>query len=102
MPIYPYSCVECGKRFEILSRTFEVGEVSCPQCKSLNTKRQMSIPVVRVGRSREPGSESAARDAAIEYHADKGDFSSAAREAERVGMNDAEVRSIGQGFDWRD
>ena len=102
MPIYPYSCKDCGNRFEILSRTFDVGEVSCPQCKSLNTKRQLSIPIVRVGRTREAASESAARDAAIEHYADRGDFTSAAREAEKAGMNDVEVKSIGQGMEWRE
>jgi putative FmdB family regulatory protein len=102
MPIYPYLCKDCGERFDILSRTFDVGEVSCKQCKSLNTERQLSIPIVRVGRTRESASESAARDAAIEYHADRGDFASAAREAEKAGMSDGEVKSVREGMEWRE
>ncbi|MFH1560745.1 MAG: FmdB family zinc ribbon protein [Chloroflexota bacterium] len=102
MPIYSYSCEDCGNRFDILSRTFDVKEVSCPQCKSLNTKRQLTIPIVRTGRTREPASESAAADAPIEHYADRGDFASAAREAERMGKSDADVKRIGGGWEWRD
>ena len=102
MPIYSYACEDCGNRFEILSRTFDVQEVACTQCKSLNTKKQLTVPYVRMGRSRGPANEYAAQDAAIEHYADKGDFSSASREAEKAGKSDLDVKLIRQGKEWRE
>ena len=102
MPIYPYVCQDCGHYFEKLSRTFEVQEVSCPECKSQNNKRQMTVPYVRMGGIREPGSAAQERDSAIDAHARRGDFGSASREAEKSGMDQADVNIIRKGGEWRD
>ena len=96
MPIYPYTCADCGHPFEILSRTFEVREAPCPQCNGLNTKRQLTVPIVRVGRSRD------SEDAPIEYYADRGDFYSASIEAERAGKSESDVKLIREGGEWRE
>lgn len=102
MPIYPFVCQDCGNYFEKLFRTFEVQEVSCPECNSQNNKRQMTVPYVRMGGIREPGSAAQETNAAIESHADKGDFASASREAEKRGLDQSDVNVIRKGGEWRD
>ncbi len=43
MPIYEYSCQECGKRFELLRR-FEDSDagILCPECESARIERVLS------------------------------------------------------------
>ena len=97
MPIYPYLCQDCQNQFEIFSKTFEVKEVFCPQCQSLNTTRQLAIPLVRVGKSSEPSTEFGQKEEPIDYYKKKGDFASAAREAEKAGKSEWEVKRIREG-----
>lgn len=42
MPIYEYSCQNCGKDFEVLVKSFRE-EVSCPFCGAKDLKRLMSV-----------------------------------------------------------
>ncbi len=43
MPIFEYKCNECKEDFERLVFSGEEGNVSCPQCKSKNVKKRMSV-----------------------------------------------------------
>ncbi len=40
MPIFEFRCEDCGKLFETLAKRDET--VECPDCKSKNTKKQLS------------------------------------------------------------
>ena len=43
MPLYEYSCRECGHRFEVLQRMGEGGErLTCPRCATPAPERRMS------------------------------------------------------------
>jgi putative FmdB family regulatory protein len=43
MPIYEYTCKECGHRFEILQRLGEGAEgLACPKCDAENVEKQFS------------------------------------------------------------
>lgn len=52
MPIYEYTCSDCGKRFELLVRGGATPE--CPHCRSARLERELSAFAV--------GSASAARE----------------------------------------
>jgi len=40
MPIYEYSCLSCGHKFESLMKAYETaGKVICPECKVHNAER---------------------------------------------------------------
>jgi putative FmdB family regulatory protein len=41
MPIYEYSCQDCGNAFELLVRTGTVP--ACPQCHSPQLAKQLSV-----------------------------------------------------------
>lgn len=44
MPLYEHRCAACGARFEKLMRMAEAdGQVVCPECGSIQTKRQISM-----------------------------------------------------------
>jgi len=44
MPIYEYTCTECGKRFDTLRAMSEAdAPISCPDCGSGETKRALSL-----------------------------------------------------------
>ena len=45
MPIYDYSCRGCGHTFEALVRATTVP--ACPECKSEDLERLLSLPAVR-------------------------------------------------------
>jgi putative FmdB family regulatory protein len=48
MPMYDFSCSQCGKDFEeLVPRDYR--EVPCPACGSINTKRQLSLFSSRTG-----------------------------------------------------
>jgi len=43
VPIYEFSCLDCGKRFSTLvGMTAEADDESCPQCGSKRTRRLVS------------------------------------------------------------
>ncbi len=43
MPLYEYTCRECGHSFEVLQRIGEDGEaLSCPQCQAPRPEKQLS------------------------------------------------------------
>jgi putative FmdB family regulatory protein len=42
MPVYEFSCRDCGKRAEILVRSFEDKNPACPFCKGVSLVRVMS------------------------------------------------------------
>ena len=43
MPLYEYSCRECGHAFEVLQRMGEQGDdLRCPACRSVGADRQLS------------------------------------------------------------
>lgn len=60
MPVYPYTCLNCKKRFEITLSYSEYGTktVHCPHCSSDQVQRR--IGRVRIARSEESRIESMA------------------------------------------
>ncbi len=44
MPIYEYTCDQCGHEFEVLLRTMGEKPV-CPACHSQQLTRKLSLPV---------------------------------------------------------
>lgn len=43
MPLYEYSCSECGHRFEILQRIGEGADgLTCPKCDASRVEKQFS------------------------------------------------------------
>ncbi len=43
MPIFEYECKQCEKDFERLVFPGEERGVSCPECKSMDIKKRMSV-----------------------------------------------------------
>lgn len=44
MPIYEYTCTDCGTRFETIRSMREAdAPIECTRCKSLHTARQISL-----------------------------------------------------------
>lgn len=63
MPIYEYTCDDCGHAFELLVRGG--AEPACPECDSAALTRQLSLPRVRSAVTREKAMRAAKkRDAA--------------------------------------
>ncbi len=62
MPLYDYSCLDCGKRFDVFLTYAEYGTrpVACPACGSKNVRQRM--PRVRVAKSEESRMDSLASD----------------------------------------
>ncbi len=61
IPIYEYSCQDCGHDFEALVR----GEVTptCPECNSASLERQFSLPTAHTSGTRDMAMRAAkARD----------------------------------------
>ena len=43
MPLYEYTCTDCGHRFEILQRIGEGADgLACPKCDAANVEKQFS------------------------------------------------------------
>jgi putative FmdB family regulatory protein len=42
MPVYEYTCLKCGKNFELLIRGDT--KVACPDCETTRVERRMSLP----------------------------------------------------------
>jgi putative FmdB family regulatory protein len=50
MPIYEFTCENCGEGFEELVRSSEsVSEVACPACRSRRVRKQISLIAARTG-----------------------------------------------------
>ena len=52
MPIYEYTCKRCDARFERLAKSMsedESSKVACPECRSTQTARSMSVFAVSSG-----------------------------------------------------
>lgn len=43
MPTYDYKCDDCGRIFEKFHGMNETPQVGCPECRSVNTARQVSL-----------------------------------------------------------
>ena len=64
MPLYEYSCRDCGHRFEILQRLGEGAEgLACPSCSAATLDKQFSTFAAGAG-SRGGGESEAGYDAA--------------------------------------
>ncbi len=42
MPLFEYTCRDCGSRFETLTSRAEADRAACPRCGSRKTARQLS------------------------------------------------------------
>jgi len=43
MPIFEYKCADCNTKYEVLHKSASnLSEVSCPSCKSTNSKKLLS------------------------------------------------------------
>ena len=49
MPIYEFTCQDCGEDFEMIRRVSDSDKPACPVCRSHNTKKKMSGFVARSG-----------------------------------------------------
>jgi putative FmdB family regulatory protein len=52
MPIYEYTCDDCGHEFELLLRGGE--QPSCPGCAGERLTRAMSVPAAHTASARDP------------------------------------------------
>ncbi len=43
MPTYDYKCADCGRIFEKFHGMNETPQVTCPDCQSVQTSRQVSL-----------------------------------------------------------
>lgn len=44
MPIYEYSCQDCGSRFEkLVRRTSDAAELACPSCGERRLRQELSV-----------------------------------------------------------
>ena len=52
MPIYEYSCGDCGEKFEKLVRLSDsTPDIECPKCGSKNAKKALSLFGMGAGKS---------------------------------------------------
>ncbi len=50
MPIYEYSCQDCGTRFEkLVRRAAEVDELNCPSCGQKHLRQELSVFAAHAG-----------------------------------------------------
>jgi putative FmdB family regulatory protein len=47
MPIYEYTCIACGLRFELLAPARHADKARCPECGASKTERALSIFAAR-------------------------------------------------------
>ena len=52
MPIYEYTCNDCGQEFELLVRGEE--KPSCPSCGREDLSKSFSVPAAHTAGSKEP------------------------------------------------
>lgn len=97
MPIYPYLCQNCGSQFEVFSRVFEIRTETCPSCGSTNTRKLLTTPLVRMEEPSASSSDYSKKEEPIEYYKKKGRFDLAAKEAEKLGKSEWEIKRIREG-----
>ncbi len=49
MPIYEFTCRDCGEDFEMIRKVTDGENPACPVCRSHNTKKKMSGFIARSG-----------------------------------------------------
>lgn len=55
MPIYEYSCRDCGVRFEkLVRRAAEAGEIECPSCGQKHLQQELSVFAAHAGENKAP------------------------------------------------
>ncbi len=42
MPIFEYTCRDCGKEFEVIKRPKDRKQIHCPACSSRSVKKMLS------------------------------------------------------------
>jgi putative FmdB family regulatory protein len=49
MPLYDFTCDDCGTRFErLVRRTAEIADVDCPGCSGRHVSRALSLPAAPI------------------------------------------------------
>jgi putative FmdB family regulatory protein len=57
MPLYDFTCDDCGKQFERLTRReADVADVDCPDCGGRHVRRALSLPAAPVSTASAPAS----------------------------------------------
>ncbi|HLI55519.1 MAG TPA: zinc ribbon domain-containing protein [Actinomycetota bacterium] len=51
MPLHEYLCQDCQARFEAITAVSRADEVACPMCRSVQTRRLISVIAGVGGRS---------------------------------------------------
>ncbi|MGH2719447.1 MAG: FmdB family zinc ribbon protein [Actinomycetota bacterium] len=51
MPLHEYLCQDCQSRFEAITAAARADEVTCPMCRSVQTRRLISVIAGVGGRS---------------------------------------------------
>lgn len=46
MPLFDFRCRACGRTFEALVRTQDVGAPQCPACKGVDLEKLIPLPAV--------------------------------------------------------
>ncbi len=64
MPIYEYTCRDCGRELELLVRGGK--SPSCPACRSENLERKLSLPRVKSSSTRAMAMRAAKRRDAVQ------------------------------------
>jgi predicted secreted protein len=82
---------------DVFSKTFETKDVVCSHCGSNKTTRLLTAPLVRMEKASEPTTEFGRKEEPIEYYRKKGKFELAAKEAEKAGKSEWEVKRIREG-----
>jgi putative FmdB family regulatory protein len=56
MPLYDFTCDDCGKQFErLVRRESDVAEMDCPDCGGRQVSRALSLPAAPVSATPAPG-----------------------------------------------
>ncbi|GAC1370577.1 MAG: hypothetical protein NVSMB32_14950 [Actinomycetota bacterium] len=55
MPLHEYLCQDCQDHFEVIISTAKADQVPCPACRSLETRRLISVIAGVGGRSSSSG-----------------------------------------------
>lgn len=60
MPIYEYSCRDCGTRFEKLVRTSDKDGLTCPSCGETHLQQELSVFAAHAGSAPRQGPQAPA------------------------------------------